>query len=92
MNNHSNSVKKFLVTGVAGFMGLNLVGSLLKSNHEAVELDNFATGFQKNLDEVKALVPMNNERVFALLKRISVICQSVMTPVLVWIVCSIKPL
>ena len=55
-NNHSNSIIKFLVTGSAGFIGSNLVESLLKRNHEVVGLDNFATGFQKNLDEVKALV------------------------------------
>jgi UDP-N-acetylglucosamine 4-epimerase len=55
-NNHFNSVIKFLVTGSAGFIGSNLVESLLKRNHEVVGLDNFATGFQKNLDEVKALV------------------------------------
>jgi len=47
---------KYLVTGVAGFIGSNLLESLLKSNHEVVGLDNFATGFQKNLDEVKVLV------------------------------------
>jgi UDP-N-acetylglucosamine/UDP-N-acetylgalactosamine 4-epimerase len=47
---------KFLVTGSAGFIGSNLVESLLRSNHEVVGLDNFATGFQRNLDEVKALV------------------------------------
>jgi UDP-N-acetylglucosamine 4-epimerase len=55
-NNHSNSIIKFLVTGSAGFIGSNLLESLLKRNHEVVGLDNFATGFQKNLDEVKALV------------------------------------
>jgi UDP-N-acetylglucosamine 4-epimerase len=47
---------KFNVTGAAGFIGSNLVESLLKSNHDAVCLDNFSTGFQKNLDEVNALV------------------------------------
>ena len=47
---------KFLVTGAAGFVGSNLVESLLKRNHDVVGLDNFATGFQKNLDEVKSLV------------------------------------
>lgn len=56
MNNHSNSVEKFLITGAAGFIGSNLVESLLKSGHEVVGLDNFATGFQKNLDEVREVV------------------------------------
>ena len=46
----------WLVTGVAGFVGSNLLETLLKHNQRVVGLDNFATGFQHNLDEVKALV------------------------------------
>lgn len=48
--------KTWLVTGVAGFIGSNLLEALLKLNQRVVGLDNFATGFQKNLDEVKTLV------------------------------------
>ena len=48
--------KTWLVTGVAGFIGSNLLETLLKLNQRVVGLDNFATGFQKNLDEVEALV------------------------------------
>lgn len=48
--------KIWLVTGVAGFIGSNLLEELLKLNQRVVGLDNFATGFQKNLDEVKTLV------------------------------------
>lgn len=48
--------KKWLVTGVAGFIGSNLLETLLKLNQTVVGLDNFATGYQKNLDEVKGLV------------------------------------
>ena len=47
---------KFLVTGAAGFIGSNLVESLLKSDHDVVGLDSFVTGFQRNLAEVRALV------------------------------------
>jgi UDP-N-acetylglucosamine 4-epimerase len=47
---------KILVTGAAGFIGSNLVESLLKSDHDVVGLDNFATGFQKNLSEVREVV------------------------------------
>ena len=47
---------KFLVTGAAGFIGSNLLENLLKSDHDVVGLDNFATGFQKNLDEVRQVV------------------------------------
>lgn len=46
----------WLVTGAAGFIGSNLVEALLKAEQQVVGLDNFATGHQRNLDEVKALV------------------------------------
>lgn len=46
----------WLVTGVAGFIGSNLLEALLKLNQRVVGLDNFSTGYQSNLDEVKALV------------------------------------
>lgn len=48
--------KIWLVTGVAGFIGSNLLEMLLKLNQTVIGLDNFATGYQKNLDEVKTLV------------------------------------
>ena len=48
--------KIWLVTGVAGFIGSNLLETLLLLNQKVVGLDNFATGFQHNLDEVQALV------------------------------------
>jgi UDP-N-acetylglucosamine/UDP-N-acetylgalactosamine 4-epimerase len=48
--------KKWLITGVAGFIGSNLLEFLLSINQEVIGLDNFSTGFQKNLNEVKALV------------------------------------
>ncbi|CAK2194958.1 UDP-N-acetylglucosamine 4-epimerase [Vibrio crassostreae] len=50
------SPKRWLVTGVAGFIGSNLLEKLLKLNQTVVGLDNFATGHQHNLDEVKSLV------------------------------------
>ena len=46
----------WLVTGVAGFIGSNLLETLLKLNQHVVGLDNFATGHQRNLDEVQSLV------------------------------------
>jgi UDP-N-acetylglucosamine/UDP-N-acetylgalactosamine 4-epimerase len=51
-----NTPKTWLVTGVAGFIGSNLLEMLLKLNQTVIGLDNFATGYQKNLDEVKTLV------------------------------------
>lgn len=50
------SPKTWLVTGVAGFIGSNLLETLLKLNQKVVGLDNFATGHQSNLDEVQGLV------------------------------------
>lgn len=46
----------WLVTGVAGFIGSNLLETLLKLEQTVVGLDNFATGHQRNLDEVQSLV------------------------------------
>jgi UDP-N-acetylglucosamine 4-epimerase len=48
--------KIWLVTGVAGFIGSNLLETLLKLNQKVIGLDSFATGHQRNLDEVKSLV------------------------------------
>jgi UDP-N-acetylglucosamine 4-epimerase len=51
-----NEPHTWLVTGVAGFIGSNLLETLLKLNQRVVGLDNFSTGHQRNLDEVQALV------------------------------------
>lgn len=48
--------KTWLITGVAGFIGSNLLETLLKLDQRVVGLDNFATGHQRNLDEVRRLV------------------------------------
>lgn len=48
--------RTWLVTGVAGFIGSNLLETLLKLDQRVVGLDNFATGHQRNLDEVQTLV------------------------------------
>ena len=48
--------KTWLVTGAAGFIGSNLLETLLKLNQRVVGLDNLATGHQRNLDEVQRLV------------------------------------
>ena len=47
--------KIWLVTGCAGFIGSNLLEQLLKLDQTVVGLDNFATGKQRNLDEVQSL-------------------------------------
>lgn len=48
--------KTWLITGCAGFIGSNLLEQLLLLNQKVVGLDNFATGHQHNLDEVKTQV------------------------------------
>jgi UDP-N-acetylglucosamine/UDP-N-acetylgalactosamine 4-epimerase len=50
------TTKTWLVTGVAGFIGSNLLEALLNLNQQVVGLDNFSTGYQRNLNEVKDLV------------------------------------
>ncbi len=46
----------WLVTGVAGFIGSNLLEALLRLNQQVVGLDDFSTGKKQNLDQVQALV------------------------------------
>ncbi|MDR8084677.1 NAD-dependent epimerase/dehydratase family protein, partial [Acinetobacter baumannii] len=48
--------KTWLITGVAGFIGSNLLETLLNLNQKVIGLDNFATGFQHNLNDVQSLV------------------------------------
>ncbi|NYT79132.1 SDR family oxidoreductase [Alcaligenaceae bacterium] len=48
--------KVWLVTGCAGFIGSNLLEALLHFGQTVVGLDNFSTGHQYNLDEVKRVV------------------------------------
>ena len=43
--------KKVLVTGGAGFIGSNLCENLLENNNKVVCLDNFSTGFKKNIEQ-----------------------------------------
>jgi UDP-N-acetylglucosamine/UDP-N-acetylgalactosamine 4-epimerase len=51
-----NLEKNWLVTGVAGFIGSNLLEALLKSGQRVTGLDNFATGRRDNLAQVKTKV------------------------------------
>src|SRR5229473_715367 len=48
--------KTWLVTGCAGFIGSNLVETLLKLDQHVAGLDNISTGRRKNLGEVQSLV------------------------------------
>jgi UDP-N-acetylglucosamine 4-epimerase len=48
--------KNWLVTGCAGFIGSNLVQTLLQLGQTVVGLDNFATGNEWNLEDVRKYV------------------------------------
>jgi UDP-N-acetylglucosamine/UDP-N-acetylgalactosamine 4-epimerase len=48
--------RTWLVTGAAGFIGSNIVESLVRLDQKVVGLDNFATSNSKNLKEVRKLV------------------------------------
>ncbi|XHA15051.1 NAD-dependent epimerase/dehydratase family protein [Citrobacter farmeri] len=60
--------KKWLVTGVAGFIGSNLLEVLLKLNQTVIGLDNFATGHQYNLDEVRKSVTQESWEKFTFIE------------------------
>lgn len=48
--------KRWLITGVMGFIGSGLLEELLSLNQTVVGLDNLSTGYQHNLDDVRACV------------------------------------
>ena len=50
-NKLKNEQSTWLITGVAGFIGSNLLETLLNLNQKVIGLDNFSTGHQKNIDE-----------------------------------------
>jgi UDP-N-acetylglucosamine 4-epimerase len=60
--------KTWLVTGIGGFIGSHLLEALLKLDHRVIGLDNFSTGFQKNLEEVRELVGGNRWNQFQMIE------------------------
>lgn len=58
----------WLITGVAGFIGSNLLEALLKLNQKVIGLDNFSTGHRHNLDQVEELVGSEAWRNFTLIE------------------------
>jgi UDP-N-acetylglucosamine/UDP-N-acetylgalactosamine 4-epimerase len=60
--------KIWLITGVAGFIGSNLLETLLKLDQKVVGLDNFSTGNEYNLKEVQGLVSKKQWANFTFIK------------------------
>ena len=60
--------RTWLITGVAGFIGSNLLETLLTLDQNVIGLDNFSTGFQHNLDEVQSRVSDKQWQLFTFIK------------------------
>ena len=60
--------KIWLITGVAGFIGSNLLETLLRLDQKVVGLDNFSTGNENNLKEVQGLVSKKQWANFTFIK------------------------
>lgn len=76
MNNRYSTVcnvlasqpRRWTVTGVAGFIGSNLLETLLRLDQHVVGLDNFSTGHRHNLEEVQRAVTPEQWRRFELIE------------------------
>ena len=60
--------KSWLITGVSGFIGSNLLEQLLKLNQRAIGLDNFSTGKESNLLEVENIVSSKQWKNFSFIE------------------------
>lgn len=64
----STSPRKWAITGVAGFIGSHILETLLANNQFVVGLDNFSTGYERHLEEIKATLPASQWNNFTLIK------------------------
>mgnify|MGYP001163590683 FL=1 len=60
--------KKWLITGVGGFIGSNLLEKLLKLDQSVIGIDNFSTGYKDNLKSVKNSVDKEQWENFSLIE------------------------
>ena len=56
--------KKILVTGSCGLIGSNFVSKLLNYDFDLVLIDNFSTGFKKNLINIKKKAKLKKKNIF----------------------------
>ncbi|SNS81584.1 UDP-N-acetylglucosamine 4-epimerase [Noviherbaspirillum humi] len=76
--------RRWLITGVAGFIGSNLLETLLRLEQTVVGLDNFSTGHRHNLDQVRESVGSKLWKNFELIEgdiRDPVVCHRASTGV-----------
>ena len=52
-------MSKYLVTGVAGFIGSNIAEALLKDDQDVIGVDNFITGTHENIDYLDSISSTN---------------------------------
>ena len=62
------NVNKWLITGVAGFIGSNILEQLLMSDQKVVGIDNLSTGSLKNLSSVEKSVGKKKWKNFSFIK------------------------
>ena len=60
--------RTWLITGVAGFVGSNLLEYLLNINQKVIGIDNFITGYKFNLENVKSSVTLKKWKNFKFIK------------------------
>jgi UDP-N-acetylglucosamine 4-epimerase len=60
--------KTWLLTGAAGFIGSHVLEALLRAGQNVIGLDNFSTGREANLGEVKSALPENQWGKFTLIE------------------------
>ena len=63
-----NKTKNWLITGVAGFIGSNILKTLLACNQKVIGLDNLVTGHLSNLKSVESEVSRDNWKNFEFVK------------------------
>ena len=67
INQLTEKMHKWCITGVAGFIGSNLLEELLQNNQEVIGIDNFSSGRQENLNLVENLVTPEQWQRFTLI-------------------------